>query len=136
MATDGREGEAAGGVGADERLDAIPEEQRDIMILRVFGASEERLGDRRALRKGDIGKRGSKFTAHLGGGLGLGEFGEGGHAGDPLLGDQADGPAAHGGIDVLERAGEERVVEEVRRLQHPERAKAAKRIRIRGQHAA
>ena len=106
------------------------------MIRRVFGAGQERLSDGGTLGEREIGKRGSKFAADLRGGLGLGEGGEGRHAGGPLLGDQADGPTAHGGFGILKRAGEERVVEQVRRLQHPERAKAAERIGVRGQHAA
>ena len=54
MAADGREGEAALGVGADERLDAIPEQQRDVMILGIFDAGQERLGDGGALGERQI----------------------------------------------------------------------------------
>ena len=136
VTADGGEGEATSGVGTDQRLDAIPEQQRDIMILGILGACKERLGNRRALGERKIRQSGGELATNLHGGFGLGQFSKGGHAGSPLLSDQADSPTAHGGIDILERSREERVVEEVGRLQDPERAEATERIRLRGQHAA
>ena len=136
VTADGGEGEATGGVGTDQRLDAIPDQQRDIMILGVFGARKERLGNRRTLGEWQIRKSRSEFATDLRGGFGLGQFRKRGHAGGPLLRNQADGPTAHSGIGILERSREERIVEEVRRLQDPERADTAKRICIRGQYGA
>ena len=51
MTANGGEGEAAGSVGADQRLDAIPKEERNVMILGIFGAGEQGLGDGGALRE-------------------------------------------------------------------------------------
>ena len=136
MTADGGEGEATGGVGADQRFDAIPEEERNIMVLGVFLAGQQRLGDRGALGERQIAEGGSEFAADLRGGLGLGQFGQGRHAGGPLLRDEADGPTADGGVGVLEGAGEERVVEQGRRLQRPEGPEAAERIGGTGQRVA
>ena len=57
MLAESGEGEATGSVRTHERLDTIPKEQRNIMILRVFGAGEQRLGDGRALGQRQRGKR-------------------------------------------------------------------------------
>ena len=124
MAADGRKGETALGVGADKGLDAIPEQQRDVMILGIFGAGQERLGDGGALGEREIGKRGSEFATDLRGGLGLREGGEGWDTSGPLLGDQTHGPAAHGRSGVLQRTGEERVIERTTALQRPKRTEA------------
>ena len=69
-------------------------------------------------------------------GFGLRQRGERRHPGGPLLGDQADGPNAHGGIGVLERAGEERIVEEIGGLQDPEGAQTTDRVGGAGQSVA
>ena len=106
MATDGSEGKAAGSIGAHQRLDAIPDQQRDIVILCVFGAGEQRFGNRRALSKRQIRKSRSEFAADLRRGFGLREFGKSGHTGSPLLSNQADSPTAHSGISILERSRE------------------------------
>ena len=136
MTADGGEGEATGGVGADQRFDAIPEEERNVMVLGVFLAGQQRLGDRGALGERQIAEGGGEFATDLRGGFRLGEFGQRGHAGGPLLGDQADGPTADGGVGVLEGAGEERVVQQVRRLQRPEGPETAERIGGTGQRIA
>ena len=114
MTADGGQGEATGGVGADQGFDTIPEEQRDVMILGVFLAGEQRFGDRGALGERKVAQGGGEFAADLRRGFRLRETGEGRDTGSPLLGNQTDRPTAHGRVGILERASEERVIEKTR----------------------
>ena len=130
--------QALRGIGPHERLNAIPEQQREVMIRRIFGPAEQRRGHGGALGERKSGQGGSELTADHRRFLLGGQFGEarsdvagalGHEAYEPcaqvlILGRQADFEQ----VDLAAHAVALKGREDAGGGQHPERAESTERF--------
>ena len=72
------QGHALRGVGADERLDAVPQQQREVMVRRIIGAGQQGRRDGGTGLQRKPGQGGSELATDDGGLLVRGQFGQAG----------------------------------------------------------